>query len=504
MIRITHASVWAVAIALLGRTALADEPAVTLQAPEARAAVGEAEKKEAPRPAPKPFKDPFYNNDFSYLDAPDYVSCDHFDLLKRIEIANCTRLDVGGEYRLRYHDEHNMAMSRFNGEDNEFLLQRTRLYGDLRYGDWLRAFAEFLDATSAYEDFPPRIIEENRADFINLFGEAKLCEDGCGGSLSLRAGRQELLYGAQRLISPLDWANTRRTFDGADILWRSKTWDVDGFWTRPVPFSQHQFNDHNFDNPDQSQQFYGVYATCHAIKDHTWDLYYLRLEEDDLRENAILGTGAHLGRFDTNTFGARYQGRYCDWLWEVEGAYQFGEYLNQDQSAGMYVIGFGHEFSGHAWKPTLWVYYDWASGDSDPADGERGTFNQQFPLGHKYFGFMDLVARQNIEDWNVLFTAKPCDKVTLLAWWHIFHLEESRDSLYNAAGGAIRTDPTGASGTDVGQELDITVQVQLNLHTDILFGYSHFFAGDYISDSATGAQVGDDADFFYTQFSFKF
>jgi hypothetical protein len=469
------------------------QPSASVQSP---APAAEPTKPAAP---PKPFKDPFYNNDFSYLDAPDYVSCDPLDALKRICLTPCTTLDLGGEYRLRFHDEQNLGSSRLDGLDNDFLLERTRLYGDVRHNGWLRGYVEFIDATSSFEELPPRTIEENRADFINLFGEAKLYED-CGGSLSARAGRQELLYGSQRLISPLDWGNTRRTFDGAKLFWKSKSWDLDGFWTRPVSFSQHVSNDHNLDNPDQSQQFYGIFATWHEVKDHTWDFYYLGLEEDDLRANPALATGAHLGRFDAHTFGARYQGRCRDWLWEVEGAYQFGEFRDLDQSAGFYTIGGGYEFKCLPWQPVFWVYFDWASGDSDPSDGERGTFNQLFPLVHRYLGYMDLVARQNIEDWNFLLTAKPCEKVTLLAWWHIFHLEESRDALYNAPGAAIRSDPTGDSGSDVGQELDFTVQVQLRMHADVLFGYSHFFAGDFVADTGPG----DDADFFFTQFSFKF
>ena len=82
-----------------------------------------AAKLAVPKPAPKPYRDPFYKNDFSYLDTPDYVSCDFFDSLKRIDVAPCATLDIGGEYRMRYHDEQNMARSRLNGEDNEFLLQ---------------------------------------------------------------------------------------------------------------------------------------------------------------------------------------------------------------------------------------------------------------------------------------------------------------------------------------------------------------------------------------------
>jgi hypothetical protein len=152
------------------------------------------------------------------------------------------------------------------------------------------------------------------------------------------------------------------------------------------------------------------------------------------------------------------------------------------------------------WSPRLWVYFDRASGDSNPADDERGTFHQLFPLGHKYFGFADLVARQNIEDWNFLVTAKPCERISLLAWWHIFHLDEARDALYNAAGSKIRNTAGGDFGRDVGQELDLTVQLQLNSHADILFGYSHFFAGDFIADTGSN----DDADFFYSTFTFKF
>jgi hypothetical protein len=465
-------------------------PAAAVDAP---AAACDCDAPAKPKASPSPYRDPFYNNDFSALDKPDQVSSDPFDALKRICVAPRTTLDLGGEYRLRFHDEHNLLL---NGLDNDFLLQRTRLYGDLWYDGWLRAYAEFIDATSAFEDLTPRTNEENRSDFLNLFGEAKLWADGCGRSLSARVGRQELLYGNQRLISPLDWANTRRTFDGAKLFWKSDTWNVDGFWTRPVPFSQHTNNDHNFDHPDQSQQFYGAYAAYHAIENHTWDFFYLRLEEADLRNSA----GARIGRSDANTFGARYLGRCSEWLWELEGGYQFGDFGALDQSAGYYTVGLGYEFRCLPWKPTLWTYFDWASGDSDPTDGDRGTFNQLFPLGHKYFGYADLVGRQNIEDWNFLFTAKPHDRVSLLAWWHIFRLEESRDSLYNAAGTATRTDATGASGTDVGQELDFTVQIQFNQHADVLFGYSHFFAGDFIANTG----VGDDADFFYTTFSFKF
>jgi hypothetical protein len=453
---------------------------------------------DAPRPAAKPYKDPFYNNDFSYLDAPGYVSCDPFDELKRMGLAPCTVLDVGGEYRLRYHNEHNL---RLNDLNNDFLLERTRLYGDLRH-EWLRGYAEFIDATESFEQLVPRTSEENRADFINLFGEATLYDDTCGGVLRARVGRQEFLYGNQRVVSPSDWSNTRRTFDGAKLLWTSPTWDIDAFWTRPVPLAQHVNNDHNFDHPDQSQQFYGAYATWHKPKDQTWDFYYLGFEDND--PTTPLGNEKSPADFHTNTLGTRYQGRWCDWLWELEGAYQFGEVGDKTLSAGFCTLGGGYEFGCLPWKPVLWAYFDWASGDSDPNDGRVNTYNQLFPLGHKYFGFADLVGRQNIQDWNFQLTAQPYEKLTLLAWWHIFHLDDAHDALYNSAGAATRRSATGTAGSDVGEELDLTALYRLSMHAEILFGYSHFFAGDFISDTAAPGLSADDADFVYTQFVFRF
>lgn len=445
----------------------------------------------AQKAAATAYKGLFYNNDFSYLEKPGASSDYLTDDLKRIGVGCLFTFDVGGEYRLRNHNESNMGGSRFNGLNNDFLLQRTRLYANAQIGRRFRVYTEMIDATSAYEDLAPRTIEENRADYINLFGDVILWDEG-DGSLSARGGRNELLYGNQRLVSPLDWSNTRRTFDGAKLFWSGKIWDIDGFWTRPVPFGQHVNNDHNFDSPDLSQDFLGVYATNKRIKDHTFDFYYLRLAEWD----------GPVNDFDANTFGGRWLGKCDCWLWEVEGAYQFGQVGALNQSAGFYTIGFGRELSALPAAPTLWIYFDWASGDANPSDGDVGTFNQLFPLGHKYLGFMDMVGRRNIQSWNFLATAKPHDRLRVLLWWYVFHLEEARDALYNAAGAPIRVDPNATAGTDVGQEIDLVLDVTINGRTSVLFGYSHFFTGDFIANTAPF--VADDADFYYTQFSRRF
>lgn len=452
-------------------------------------------KKAKKKKKPAPYKGVFYNNDFSYLDDPKNKEPRYFgDELKRMKFGCHWMVDLGGEYRARWHHEHNLRGSTLLGLDDDFLLHRTRLYADVKYSDWFRFYGEAIDATSEYENIAPRVIEENRFDALNLFADLRVLETD-DGKLWARFGRQEMLYGEQRLISPLDWANTRRTFDGAKLFWKGKDWDIDAFYTHPVPFAQHVFNDHNADSHDQSQEFTGIYASHRSNPDCLHDVYFLRHAEYD--------APGVLPDFDSNLFGARWFVKQGDWLFDVEGGYQFGKFGALNQSAGFCTGGLGHDWPKHKWKPRLWTYYDYASGDRSPTDGNRGTFNQLFPLVHKYFGFNDLVARQNIHDLNFLLTGSPTKKWNLLAWYHIFALDQRRDGLYNAPGAIIRIDPTGAAGRFVGQEIDLTATYVLSGRSDILFGYSYFFAGSFVKNT-NPAGVSGDADFFYTQFTRKF
>ena len=56
-------------------------------------------------------------------------------------------------------------------------------------------------------------------------------------------------------------------------------------------------------------------------------------------------------------------------------------------------------------------------GDSDPLDGTAGTFNQLFPLAHKYLGHADVLARQNLMAGFLEASVQPTDKLKLLAWY---------------------------------------------------------------------------------------
>src|SRR5262249_5183454 len=152
-------------------------------------------------------------------------------------------------------------------------------------------------------------------------------------------------------------------------------------------------------------------------------------------------------------------------------------------NAGFTSTGMGYAFRDMPWQPQFWVCYDYASGSPvRDSTAEFATFNQLFPFGHYYFGYIDAVGRENIHDLNFQAAFYPSNWITGLVQYHIFRLDQARDALYGPAPGypTERFDPTGQAGTDVGQEIDVTANFQLDRHNSILIGYSKFFSGDFI------------------------
>lgn len=469
------------------------------------------------RPAMQAYKLLFYDNDFSYLNEPSNTEFYLGDIFKqwRVGPRRRSKLDLGGEYRLRDQHEFHLSGRNLSGLSDDFLLQRTRFYGNLKLGDAIRLFGEGLDSATSFQRHPPLASDNNGMEAVNLFADLRLI-DAERGELWGRIGRQELSFGAYRLVAPSEFANILRTFDGVKLFWKGEKWNVEGFWARPVAFGQLPTNQIAPGQIDMTQSLYGVWSTYNPTPEaeeveaeaqaprrgarlkQTFDFYYLGFNVYDAPISAAYPVDASF-----QTIGSRWLARQGNLRWELQGSYQFGRYGAQTQSAGMTVSGIGYENDESRAKPKLWLYYDWASGGANPGNGRHGTFNQLLPWTHRYFGYMDLVGRQNIQDLNLLCAFSPTEKSNFTLGYHIFHLASARDALYNATGTPIRVSPTGAAGTYVGQELDLIYQIVVNARADVLFGYSHFFAGTFVKRT-NPVGVSGNADFYYSQWTWRF
>jgi len=414
-----------------------------------------------------------------------------FDPIKYVPLTDDGFLwaSFGGQVREQFEGWNNFGF--VSSDDDTFLLTRLRLHGDLHIGHSVRVFVEGISAHSTDRDLAGgnRTLDVNNADLLNAFVDVNLFPSEVT-SLTFRVGRQELSFGRQRLVSPLDWANTRRTFEGASLIVRHRDWTVTGFYTQPVVVEKYSF-DENANDVD----FYGLYATTQLPSAKTGvDLYVLGLKKKPAGYNGTAG-----GERRT-TVGNRVWGPIADTAfdYDTEGAYQFGDIGSGDISAFMVATQLGYTCEKTSGKPRVTIGCDYASGDNR-FGGDVQTFNQLFPLAHAYTGYIDVLGRQNIIDLSTGVSLKPMAKLTVKADGHYFRRADGGDALYNAGGAPFR--PGGASSSkDVGSEIDLTAKYQFGPHLIGICGYSHFFAGDFIE----GSGPDSDIDFGYLTLQYTF
>lgn len=220
----------------------------------ASAAVARADVPATP-PAYTPVR---WNEDYSYLkNAP--ASADPLDKLKYIPLNDSgdVYLSLGGQARYRYEYFNNANFGVGPQDDDGFHLTRLMANADLHLGPNVRVFVQGI---SAYEDQRtggPRPQDANELDLHQAFVDLILpFSNDNSTSLTLRGGRQNLLYGAERLISPLDWTNTRRTFDGFKASLKLGDQTIDAFAVEPELIQRERV-----DYPDDHAVFAGVYDT---------------------------------------------------------------------------------------------------------------------------------------------------------------------------------------------------------------------------------------------------
>ena len=303
---------------------------------------------------------------------------------------------------------------------------------------------------------------------------------------------------------------------------------MDAFASTVVVPKRGSYNQSDFFNgneTDREQIFSGLYFSTTALEPQVTDLYVLHLHEND----SARYQPNPLGDSNFFTLGLRVKSKPGAFAAQAESGLSKDGKTMVDRTAGQKqwvwttkrrllskrvkcagwtsrpsrcMVALGYTFDT-AWKPRAGVEYNFGSGDSDPLDGDIETFQNLFPTNHKFYGQMDVFSWQNMHDLAAVVKIQPMKAVTVKAECHAFWLASTRRCLVSRQRGnsGAATD-AGARNADnyAGSEIDLTAQWTVNSHFTVEAGYSHFFAGGYLSD--TGAS--DDADFGYVQATVSF
>lgn len=297
------------------------------------------------------------------------------------------------------------------------------------------------------------------------------------GRIALRVGRQELVYGEQRLVGHLNWTNTARSFDAVRAVTHYKRIHLDAFAASLVAIQDGQFN-----RSGSANRLYGAYSRIDAlVKNGTFEPYtFVRTSQ-----NLATETGGR-GNLSATTAGLR-------WLGKLPAAFDYNTDLAiQRGSLGSDTVSAwaGHWLLGRTLAPRrglrLFGEYNYASGDSNPADGTRETFDQLYPTGHDKLGLADQVGWRNVHHLRSGLELKPHPKWLLSGGYHSWWLAEGRDAMYNAGGAILARSPAGALNRHVGQELDVQATFTPAVALQIAAGYAHMFPGGVLQAATPG------------------
>jgi hypothetical protein len=247
--------------------------------------------------------------------------------------------------------------------------------------------------------------------------------------LSVKAGRQCVVFGNQSLFGAFDWSNTGISHDGVMLQYSTKAWDSYAGWFRTSESDLGQAapagglrpnlrvvgspTTANIGSANIDSDFFIFYNQIKSVPGFVIEPYYFlysnRYNAADNRSQG-LGTPKHSDQTRHNV-GNRIEMREGNFDATTETVYQFGQ---MGDTGGPNGAGYGNQKYLHinawatrtwigytqyewAWKPRLAFNFDYASGDSranctiggDTDCKSANTFENLYGTNHIHMGYME-------------------------------------------------------------------------------------------------------------------
>ena len=365
------------------------------------------------------------------------------------------------------------------------LSERFRVYGAIKYG-------EVSD-----KSFQVPVAEDDGPDLHQAFAELAI-----GDVLSLnqhdfiiRAGRQELHYGAGRLISIRGGPNVSFDFDGLLARARLGNRVTDIFAFRPTENDLGRFDN----SSDSSQGLWGAYSSVSlsnpggSLLNHGHiDAFYIG-HQREVSPYAFQSSPIDEVR---HTLGARFwtsrpppEGLNID----IETGVQFGEakglIVNDSSVEGDILAGFiagslSYGLSGFEaiarYTPVASLRFGYSSGDDDSTDKKIGTFRAPFPPG-RFFGDVNPIGPGNLIGGGPALSLSPSENLTLTGRAQGFWRASSEDGIYAPPQVPVR----GNAGDSkfIALETSLLVNWQINKFVRIHATVSYASAQSFLEDN---------------------
>ena len=317
-----------------------------------------------------------------------------------LEAKKPVAFDYGGDLRLRYDFTNNLPDDDHGEKGHtDYARVRTRLWGKVT----ARRLELFARLANEFRYYNSRESDQGKQRFpdVTFVDSLYLKYSDLFGMMDVKVGRQEMAFGAKRIVSDGTGGDGSRSnyFDAIRLTFKfDKTRTLDAFavyqaaddWmptlghTHDAKSKRGKGYDYETSGYDQNEYGLGLYYQDRSVKTFGWDLYYVFKVEEANHENDYGSFLAAIGddTFTTHTFGIRILPKFTETLsGEGELAAQFGD---DGHAAAMAYAGLTYARKDWAWAPKLTAAVQYMSGDEEGWTGDNAwhpVFNRETGVG---------------------------------------------------------------------------------------------------------------------------
>lgn len=367
------------------------------------------------------------------------------------------QLKIDAELRPRFEYRHGFqSLFPDNADAAAFVSQRTRLNTTYQI-EKLNFYLSFQDIR-VWGDVPQlNLADRNGVTVHEAWGEILF-----NPNISLKLGRQEIIYDDHRIMGNVDWAQQARSHDAALFRYTQETFRFDlGFafnqdeetltgttLTTPNTYKSLQYAWLHKDWDDLSGSFLFLNNGLQFIDQ-------ANANNNETRYSQTLGT--HL-EYSKNKFGA------------VSNLfYQFGKDVNNNDLSA-YLLGLEGSYKiSDQWKATLGAELQSGNDNGAPSSGENKAFTPLYGTNHKFNGLMDY-----------FYVGNHINNVGLMDIYAKANVKLNPKSNLNAAihGFSAAADLAVGDSKQLGTEVDLVYSHSFEEYLNMKVGYSHLFASD--------------------------
>lgn len=274
--------------------------------------------------------------------------------------------------------------------------------------------------------------------------------------LSLKAGRQLIQMGNQRLFGAFDWNNVGFSFDGVTMQYSKNPYEVWGGWVRLADAEA-------FNSGAGSGAVSGggpgsrdadlvftriVFKPMASMSFEPLWVFLNNKQSSPGGPTSAAITAPHANDQNRHTLGGRVAFRQGMFDGTAEGYWQTGS-MGLAQSSNRLHIN-AHAFAAEGgitlqdvpWTPRVGLEYNYASGDGSMANcsantgagcgGTANTFENLYPTNHILMGYADRMAWRNMVAYSVSLGVKPSLAQHLDVRFWYFRKARNGDCWYTA------------------------------------------------------------------------